>query len=75
MYPLYRIIGKEGGISNKAVFGGVVVCPFWGLNTQNIYSHLIQEAQNRNAEIIGSAMFKKKTAINQSENGSSKKAI
>lgn len=43
--------------------------------TQNIYSHLIQEAQNRNAEIIGSAMFKKKTAINQSENGSSKKVI
>lgn len=43
--------------------------------TQNIYSHLIQEAQNRNAEIIGSAMFKKKTTINQSENGSSKKVI
>jgi len=33
MYPLYRIIGKEGGISTKAVFIGIVVCPLGRLNS------------------------------------------
>ncbi|MGN0600770.1 MAG: hypothetical protein ACI4JK_12880 [Oscillospiraceae bacterium] len=43
--------------------------------TQNIYSHILQEAQNRNAEIIGSAMFQKKKPLSDDENGSGKKTI
>lgn len=43
--------------------------------TQNIYSHVLQEAQNRNAEIIGAAMFSKKKPLSDDENGSGKKAI
>lgn len=35
------------------------------VTTQNIYSHALQEAQNRNAEIIGSVMFKKKPLPNE----------
>lgn len=43
--------------------------------TQNIYSHVLQEAQNRNAEIIGAAMFKKKKPLPDDENGNGQKAI
>lgn len=43
--------------------------------TQNIYSHILQEAQNRNAAIIGSAMFQKKKPLSDNENGSGEKAI
>lgn len=43
--------------------------------TQNIYSHILQEAQNRNAEIIGSAMFAKKKPLSDDENGSGEKAV
>lgn len=43
--------------------------------TQNIYSHVLQEAQNRNAEIIGSTMFSKKKPLPDDETGNGKKAI
>ncbi len=43
--------------------------------TQNIYSHLIQEAQNRNAEIIGMAIFPNKKSFPNDNDGSGKKAI
>ena len=43
--------------------------------TQNIYSHVLQESQNRNAEIIGAAMFSKKKPLSDNENGSGEKAI
>ena len=43
--------------------------------TQNIYSHILQEAQSRNAEIIGSVMFAKKKPLSDDENGSGEKAV
>lgn len=42
--------------------------------TQNIYSHILQEAQTRNADIIGSAMFAKKPLSND-EDGSGEDVI
>lgn len=54
-----------------------ILCPTI-LNTETIYSHAIQEAQNRNAEAIGSVMFHTRRQLrpdNIKENGDDKKAI
>lgn len=79
--PLHPHMFRHSAASTL-IFAGVDVVSVAGYlghsspaTTQNIYSHALQEAQNRNAEAIGSVMFHKKKTLPDNEKGSGAKAI
>ncbi|MEZ3453490.1 MAG: hypothetical protein K1W17_03875, partial [Oscillospiraceae bacterium] len=46
--------GKTPFKADSSLF--IIVCPFGVGNTGNIYSHMLQEARAKNAEVISSAL-------------------